>query len=227
MNAENAEPVRKKSYTIPCAAAFRAAVGELAARRGGNVADLARSMVLVVPPDVIAAFPDPGGPAVDDRETVILKSGKTKGQPLRRKPRLQVRLSPGHDIVTLRRALALALAMDRGDVGIRLTGSGLETIQPPDPEAERMGKQAKAIREEVERLRAIVSVLSFDPLAGGIQSRDDALHILGFPPASRPDAKTLKARFRTLATIHHPDGAHGNHQRMSQLNEAMDKLRQG
>lgn len=227
MSEEKTKTIHKQSYTIPCASAFRAAVSDLAVRRGGNVADLARSVVLVVPPDVIAACADPGGPVADDRETVILKSGKGKGQPLRRKPRLQVRLSPGHDIVTLRRALGLALAMDRGDVDIRFSGSGLETTQPPIPEIEQMEKQAKATQEEVERLRAVVSVLSFDPLAGGIRSRDDALHILGFPPGSRPDQRTLKARFRTLATIHHPDGDHGNHDRMAQLNEAMDRLRRG
>jgi len=227
MSEEKSETIRKQSYTIPCASSFRGAVGDLAARRGGNVADLARSVVLVVPRSVINAFPDPGGPTGDDRETVVLKSGKTKGQLLRRKPRLQVRLSPGQDVVTLRRALGLALAMDKGDVAVRFSGAGLESRQAPDPQTERAEKQAKANLDEIERLRAIVSVLSFDPLAGGIRTRNDALHILGFAPGSHPDQKTLKARFRTLATIHHPDGALGNHDRMSQLNEAMDQLRLG
>ncbi len=225
MTGEKAETRRKQSYTISCASSFRAAVIDLAARRGGNVADLARSVVLVVPPAVIAAFADPGGPAADDRETVIIKSGKTKGQPLRRKPRLQVRLGPGHDSVTLRRALGMALALDEGRVGMRFSGAGLESGQPPDLETERLARQAKASLAEVARLRAIVLVLSFDPLAGGVRSREDAMHILGFAPGSRPDQKTLKARFRTLATIHHPDGDHGNHHRMSQLNEAMERLR--
>ncbi len=225
MTAEKAETGRKRSYTIPCASSFRAAVGELAARRGGNVADLARSVVLLTPPEIIAAFADPGGPAADDRETVVLKTGKARGRSQRRKPRLQVRLSPGHDIVTLRRALGLALALDTGRVGMRFTGAGLERTQPPDPETERAEKQVKSGRDEVERLRTIVSALSFDPLKDGIRSRDEALHILGFAPGSHPDRKTLKARFRTLATIHHPDGEHGNHHRMSQLNEAMDHLR--
>lgn len=34
-------------------------------------------------------------------------------------------------------------------------------------------------------------------------------------------------RFRKLATVYHPDGKHGCHQRMSQLNAAMDLLRRG
>lgn len=82
-------------------------------------------------------------------------------------------------------------------------------------------------REELERLRSIISVLSFDPLPRGIRSREDALHILGFPPGSLPDGKVLKIRFRTLATIHQPDSGHGNHVRMSQLNEAMAHLKRG
>ncbi len=225
MRIEQSEILRKRSYTIPCASSFRAAVIDLAARRGGNVADLVRSVVLLVPGGIIAAFADPGGPQPDDRETVILKSGKTQGQILRRKPRLQVRLSPGHAMITLRRALALALALDKGDVAIRFSGAGLEQGQPPDPAQVRAEKQARASLEKIERLRTIVSALSFDPLAGGIQCRDDALHIMGFPPGSQPGPKTLKARFRTLATIHHPDSAQGNHDRMSQLNDAMDRLR--
>ena len=78
----------KKSYTVPCSSDFRDSVGALARRRGGNAADLARSVVLVVPRDAIDAFPDPGGPAPHDRESIILKSGPAEGRPWRRKPRL-------------------------------------------------------------------------------------------------------------------------------------------
>jgi hypothetical protein len=42
--------IRKHSYTIPCSSALRDAVSDLAARRGVNVADLVRSVVLMVPP---------------------------------------------------------------------------------------------------------------------------------------------------------------------------------
>ena len=77
----------------------------------------------------------------------------------------------------------------------------------------------------MERLRTIVAVLAFEPLPEGVRSRGDALHVLGFPPSSDPDSRTLRAKFRMLATIHHPDGNHGSHQRMSQLNQAMEFLR--
>lgn len=89
-------------------------------KRQVNVGDLARSILLVVSPDAIAAFPDPGDPPADDRETVILKSGPAEGRPWRRKPRLQVRMPPGHEIPFIRRALGLALAMDEGAIAVRL-----------------------------------------------------------------------------------------------------------
>ncbi len=212
--------VLKHSYTVPCASAFRDAVEALAARRKVNVGDLARSILLVVPPATVAAFVDPGEPAADDRETVVLKSGPAEGRPWRRKPRLQVRMPPGHDIPFIRRALGLAMAMDRGELAVSVADSRLV----PQQRAEERSRQAE-ITEELERLRAIVSVLAFEPLADGIRTRQDALHVLGFPPSSEPDARTLKAKFRMLATIHHPDGQHGSHQRMSQLNQAMEFLR--
>ena len=205
-------PSAKQSYTIPCASGFRDAVLALAARRGVNVADLARSVALVMPAQTLARFPDPGEPAADDRETVIIKSGPSAGRPWQRKPRLQVRMAPGFDAVDLRRALGVALAMDRGEAEVLLDAPGY-------------GLKARADMEELDRLRAMVDVLGFEPLASGVNSRAEALYVLGLPPGSRPDAKTLYARFRMLATIHHPDGERGCHDRMSQLNSAMTLLR--
>ena len=219
----------KRSYTVPCSSDFRDAVSVLARRRGGNVADLARSVVLVVPGAAIDAYPDPGGPAPDDRESVVLKSGPAEGRPWRRKPRLQVRMTPGLDARTIRRALAVALAMDRGEVGVHLE----KTFDAADASSDRRQGDAardsliRETRDDLERLRAMVSALSFEPLAGGVMCRDDALHVLGLPPGSLPDQGTLRARFRMLATIHHPDGPQGSHNRMSQLNAAMELLIRG
>lgn len=237
----------KHSYTIPCASAFRDAVDKLALRRRVNVGDIARSVLLVVPPETIAAYPDPGEPEPDDRETVILKSGPAEGRPWRRKPRLQVRMAPGYSVEAIRRALAMALAMALGDVRLRVERPGEEpaaATPPPPPAADpappaeeaypkmerRRGvrEQATAMAaadEEIERLRAIINVLSFEPLSGGVMTRADALHVLGFQPGASPDRRTVRAKFRMLATIHHPDSNHGNHHRMSQLNQAMEVLR--
>ncbi len=206
--------VNKHSYTIPCSSEFRDAVSRLAERRGVNVADLARSVALMAPPETIAAFSDPGEPEVKDRETVILKSGKAKGRPWRRKPRLQVRMAPGYQITQLRRALAIALAMDIGEAAVLLNA--------PAHGLELPGHD----REEVDRLRAMVSVLSFEPLAGGVTSRAEALHVLGFSPGNIPDQRAVRGRFRMLATIYHPDGDFGDHSRMSQLNSAVEFLRE-
>lgn len=210
----------KHSYTVPCSSAFRDAVEALARQRQVNVGDLARSMMLVLPAEAIADFPDPGEPEPGDRETVILKSGPSQGRPWRRKPRLQVRLPPGHEVSAIRRALAIALAVERGERRPRLDDAALEA-----PEKPVNGHVPPEMREELERLRAIVAVLSFDPLPDGVRTRDEALHVLGFPPGPLPEQRMLRARFRMLATIHHPDSVHGSHQRMSQLNAAMDILR--
>lgn len=228
--------VKKHSYTIPCATPFRDAVMALAAKRRVNVGDLARSVLLVVPEEVISGFPDPGEPSAEDRETVILKTGTAAGRPWRRKPRLQVRMSPGFDVDFMRRALGLALALDQGDTHVRVAHPGSETSGAPqgasaarDSMGEGAAEPGRAIvdPEELARLRAIISVLSFDPLNDGVRTREDALYVLGFPPGRLPDAHTLRARFRVLATIHHPDSLYGDHRRMSQLNTAMDLLRSG
>ena len=218
MNHHSAAPSTrraKKSYTIACASAFRDDVEALAQRRGVNPGDLARSIALMLDAETLRAYPDPGEPAADDRETIVLKSGKAKGRPWRRKPRIQVRMAPGYDVPTLRRALAVALDMDGGQTRVIL-------------DAPSRGLSARiAEPEEIDRLKAMVSALSFEPLPGGVEDRADALHVLGFRPGSRPDVKAARARFRVLATIHHPDYEHGSHERMSQLNSAMEILKRG
>ncbi|MBF0324760.1 J domain-containing protein [Magnetospirillum moscoviense] len=222
----------KHSYTIACASAFRDAVEALAARRRVNVGDIARSVLLVVPAETIAGFPDPGDPDPLDRETVVLKSGPSQGRPWRRKPRLQVRMAPGFDALFIRRALALALAMDQGALALKLEDPSApppipEPPPPPPPPPPPVvdTRILDAVNEEVERLRAIVNVLSFEPLPHGVSSKADALHVLGFPPGTHPDKRMVRARFRMLATIHHPDSNYGSHDRMSQLNQAMEYLK--
>ena len=217
----------KHSYTVPCSSAFREAVEALAESRQVNVGDLARSVLLVVPAMEVERFTDPGEPASHDRETVILKSGPAEGRPWRRKPRLQVRMPPGHGIPFIRRALGLALALAEGKLSVTLedpkaAAQRSQPVPPPPPAIEE-----DPTEDELERLRAIISTLAFQPLADGVRSRAEALYVLGFLPDARPDSRIVRAKFRLLATIHHPDGEHGDHQRMSQLNQAMSLLRGG
>jgi len=209
----------KKSYTITCSSAFRDAVTALAHKRQANAADLARSVVLLLPVETIRAYPDPGEPARDDREVVTLKSGPSEGRPWRRKPRLQIRMASGFEPVFIRRALAISLAMADGDATVFLEAPGI--IAGGNVEA------LKDLEEEIIRLRAVVSALSFDPLPNGITTRQEALHVLGFAPGNNPPMDIIRAHFRMMAAIHHPDSDFGSHRRMSQINEAMDLLKRG
>ena len=215
--APGPESNRKRSYAIPCASVFRDAVTALAESRRVNVGDLARSVLLLVPRDVVAKYPDPGEPAPDDREQIVLKSGPSANKPWRRKPRLQVRLPAGFRIPEIRRALGMALAMENG--GVALT---LEEGKKP-----RLGDRLRKAETEIDRLRAAVMALAFEPLSNGVRTRADALFVLGFPPNARPDQKAIRARFRMLATVHHPDSGYGHHDRMTQLNEALSALKDG
>ena len=217
--------INKHSYTVPCASRFRDEVMALAEMKNCNVADLARSVVLVLPGDVVETYPDPGEPARDDRETVVLKSGKSKGKPWRRKPRLQVRMAPGYTIEIIRKALSLALAIERGHMQIGVKSQ--DDISEAEMEQDAQHALLRDTHDEMERLRGVVQALYFEPLTDGVKTREHALYVLGFPPGSIPDVSAVRMRFRRLATVYHPDGKDGSHQRMSQLNAAMELLRRG
>ncbi len=208
----------KRSYTVTCASAFRDAVTELATRRGVNAADLARSVTLLLPENTIREYADPGEPSRDDRETITLKSGPSAGRPWRRKPRLQVRMADGYDPALIRRALGIALSMSAGDATVSLQAPGVTSTVVANTEA-------LMLEEKLSRYRTVIQALSFRPLPSGINTRDEALHVLGYAPGRYPGMDEVKTRYRELATIHHPDGDHGNHTHMSQLNEAMEILR--
>jgi hypothetical protein len=204
---------KNKSYVVSCPGAFRDAVLDLAERRGVNAGELARSILLLMP-DQAARFPDPGEPEPGDRETVILKSGANQGKHWRRKPRLQVRLGGGRDTADIRRALALALAVDRGDFAVKIEDGR-------NPGSDQRLKEARA---EITRMRGQLKALSFEPLEHGVRKRVDALYVLGFPSDARPEHDEIKKRYRKLAAIHHPDSSQGEHRRMAQLNDAVAKL---
>jgi hypothetical protein len=200
-----------RAYTVACSSAFRAEVEALARRRRVSPADLARAVLLLVPTVAILAIPDPGEPDPADRETVTVRAGRSADRRLRRKPRLQLRLPPGYDAALLRRALALALEVARGGRGLALARPAPAGLQD--------------LAEEVERLRLIVAALAGDVPAHGIASRADALHALGFAPGARPDERSIRARYRLLAQVFHPDRPGGNAQRMARLNAAAAFLR--
>ena len=231
--------INKQSYTVPCSTKFRDVVIALAARKSVNVADLARSILLVLPEDSIKNFADPGEPQLADREKIILKSGLSKGRLWRRKPRLQVRLTPGYEISFVRRALNLAVVLDSEHYLINVQKQEVDSSHN-DKFTNQNGTvfsqsitnnihqvynvTDQKVSQEGKRLQEVISALSFTPLPGRLSSRTDALHILGFFPTERPDRRAVRSKFKVLAKIHHPDNNFGNHQRMSQLNAAMDLL---
>lgn len=214
---------RKSSYAVPCATAFRDALLRLADARGVNVGDLARSVLLTVPEETLATFPDPGEPHPKDREEVTLKSGPEAGRPWRRKPRLQVRLPDGYDVETIRKALGLALALSDGGVSFRLDGIG--GAPKPEHRIAALENSVQEHREQLARLKASLTTLAFDPLPEGVLDRRDALYVLGFHPLAQPTEAELRARYRQRATIHHPDSPGGDHERMAQINAAVKILR--
>ncbi|MSP49112.1 MAG: J domain-containing protein [Alphaproteobacteria bacterium] len=203
-----------RSYTIPCPTTFRDRVATLARRQGVSVADLVRAVQLLVPEGLLARIPDPGEPGATDRENVQLKTGPSKDRRMRRKPRLQVRLTGDHAVADIRRALRLALDLAEGGLSLRLEPTGTADL-------------LALHQEEVERLKLTVQALAFEPLEADIRSRSEALYVLGFPPWATPDQRQLRARFRALATIYHPDNPTGDTIRMAQLNAAIAFLTRG
>ena len=161
---------RKHSYVVPCSSEFRDAITALADIRGVNVADIARSVMLIVPTEIIQACPDAGEPPAGDRESVVLKSGPSQGKPWRRKPRLQVRLPKGHAVADIRRALGLALAIDHGDIEVTLE----------DGRSPRARDLLREARNDVERIRGALTELAYSPIERGIETNADALYVLGF-----------------------------------------------
>jgi DnaJ-domain-containing protein 1 len=109
----------------------------------------------------------------------------------------------------------MALAMKQG--GVALT---LEEGKKP-----KLGDRLRKAEGEIDRLKGAVMALAFEPLTNGVRTSAEALHVLGFPPETRPDQKEIRSRYRMLATVHHPDSGFGHHNRMTQLNEALSVLK--
>lgn len=205
---------KSRSYVVPCSSTFRDSILELVGRRRVTAGEMARSVLLLIPQDR-ERFPDPGEPAAEDRESVRLKSGPNIGKIWRRKPRLQVRMQAGLAIADIRRALALALYMDRGDVALYVDDGG--ALGRPDKLA--------AAEIEIELLHKQLRSLAFEPLPEGPRNRADALYVLGFPHNTNPSPATVNRRYRERAAIFHPDRTGRDDTQMRQLNEAVRILR--
>lgn len=218
---KNSEPRNNNpADMIPCSTTFRDEVQEMVKGLKVNVADFARAAVLTLPEDAIRSFPDPGGPEDGSQETFVLKFGAARGVERQAKPHLRIKIPPGYDAHTIRRALSLALAFKQGKLVTRMN----ERKPGITGRSGRDRAEFRETLEEQDRLRAIISVLSFDLLPGGVKNREEALYVLGFPPRHTPSVNTIRHRMHMMATIHHPDSGYGSHDRMAHINSAMEIL---
>lgn len=206
---------KSQSYVVPCPAGFRDAVLDLAQRKRATVGVLARAVAALLPGEVVALWPDPAASEPDASGTGRRNSGRGNGKTPRQQPRLQVRMTAGLEPADIRRMLAVALAMDAG-----------ELVPRPDEGRDAvLDERLQRAENEVARLRTQLRAIVPDPLKHAVRNHAEALHVMGFAPAAEPDSDSIRKRYRTLAAIHHPDSGKGDHVRMSQLNAAARILR--
>jgi DnaJ-class molecular chaperone len=63
--------------------------------------------------------------------------------------------------------------------------------------------------------------------AGQMMTYLDALEVFGFEPNTRPTNKEIKARYRKLAILLHPDKTGGDDKKFKELNNANERLKFG
>ena len=209
-----------QSIAISCTTAFRSQVLALVAKRKASVGDLLRSIAILLPPqaleEALKNMPDPGEPPPFERETITIKSGHHKGETLKRKPRLQARLKDNliipKDTATLRKTLALAIALDKQEWVLSLENT---------KQHKHRQTQHSKTEQRIAELERGIERLAFHPLPSNCRTLEDACYIFGFRTSSRPSEELVRRRFRDLASVFHPDAVKGDHERMSQLNQAM------
>lgn len=214
----------KQAHIVPCSTRFRQEIEALVRNRNSandniGIGDLARSVMLLIPNEIIDSQPDPGDPDSNDRDIVTVTSGKAAGRTMPRKPRLQVRMPQPTDVATIRKALGLALSLEKGWVNLALD----------QQRADSMTKKLSAAEAELERLQDTLQFLAFQPLPGGVRTRAEALYVLGFAPSAQPSPSDIKTAFRLRAKLFHPDRQHdprrlASDQRMAQLSAALKFL---
>ncbi len=192
---EESCPATAAGRSVPCGAAFHAAVLELAAARRVGVPDLAAAALLLAP----AAFDDPG--MRDAGGEALLEIGATA-------------VSDAASDQTIRKALAAALAL--ADPGARILAG--DDVRRLEAAVETLGYRNKTLAHALQRL-------SFQPLDGRITEVRDAAQLFGFVNQWCFDEEQVRRRFRELAPVYHPDtGIVACRERMGQLIDARNLL---
>lgn len=189
-------PVRLKLYAVPCPTSFRAAVEELAERMATTPSQLVRSVLTLCDPAAHTAIADPGEPGRQDRDVFSRRLPDGRTRHVRRIPRLRLRLPVGLDNGQIRRALALALALNDGG-GFALMRQ--EHLRAATRQQERQ-------QDLIERLRQAMDQLAFRQPVQPVHTVGDAAQLFGFQHIYGLDERAVTARYRQLAALFHPDG---------------------
>ena len=207
----------KQSYTIPCSSKFQLDVTELAAREKLNIGEMARMVFFLFSLETIRTWQDPGEPLKHDRKLVQIRTGPNAGKTMLRKPRIQIRLRGQYSAADVRRALDVALELRKRNV------FNFKNVTDDSWFMSPIEKQS--LTQELTTLKKTVSSLLFTPFQEGVKTRLDALYVFGFPTNSTPSRSTITDRYKGLASIYHPDTAHGSHTHMTQVNQAYQILK--
>jgi len=204
-------PVRLKLYAVPCPTAFRAAVEALADRMATTPSQLVRSAMTLCDPMTHASIADPGDPGRQDRDVFTRRLPDGRSRQVRRIPRLRLRLPAGLSHEQIRRALALALALNDGN-GFVLT---------PQDQLRAEARQRDRQQDLIDRLRQAMDQLAFRQPVQPVHTVGDAAQLFGFQHIYGLDERAVTARYRQLAALFHPDGGLvENGDRMAQLADA-------
>lgn len=202
------------SYVVPCPSAFRRRVLEIAVANRTSPQALVRGVIGLVGTAGHPDIADPGEPRPDEVDLVPVRSAEGVMRTFRRKPVLRMKLQPGLDAPTIRRLLALAVALHE---------PGRTRIVPSAAiEAARRGEERVAMLEQALKL------LAFRPFADGVKTPRQAAYVMGFLNEFGLDRDVVAARFRHLAPLFHPDtGLIPDADRLRQLVDARNMLLRG
>lgn len=220
-------PSQKVVVVVTCSSQFAADALVTAAEKTCSLGELARSVLLVMPRAIIDAEPDPGEPESTDRESITITHGKYVGRKTARKPRIQLRMTERLPSEVLRKALSIAMRLHRGTIVPKLLPLEEDSSAADEEHVEiaKIGDELSELRTTINHLQDSLLRSSFVLLDHPCASLADMRHILGFHPNHEVSLEACQVRFRTLATVFHPDSLTGDSDRMAQLSDAIQFAR--
>lgn len=202
------------SYVVPCPSAFRRRVLEIAVANRTSPQALVRGVIALVGAQGHPDIADPGDPRPDEVDLVPVRNAEGVVRTFRRKPVLRMKLQPGLDASTIRRLLALAVALHEPGRNRILPTAAIEA--------------AKRAEDRAATLEQALKLLAFRPFAEGVKTPRQAAYVMGFLNEYGLDRDVVAARFRHLAPLYHPDtGMIPDADRLRQLVDARNMLLRG